>query len=404
MTQEEFNARLNSEPSLVKCNSERLSKILKIEIKEVETLRIKRASKIFEAFKEESLTKVLVQPLVETVVAKNEAKFIENSIENLGDAYEEYSFEINSKGEKVRSKYRLKKNSETINQINWESVIAKAVESANNKDFLIPDVFISEEKRILLINVTDVHLNKKSYTSNITLDEQLYNLEQYIVYAVKKAQAMYGNFKIILHIGDDLINSEHTNATTKGTPQDCLESAEVVFEKTIDTLVPIIRELSKFYEIEVICVNGNHAYYLELILFQALKKIFESEQVTIHISKYLRTYHIVDNIGFMFVHKKGNVSDLPTIFNTEHRDAYKSKYKYIITADEHSKQKTRYSVASEKFGIEHIQCTSISCTDKWHHDSNYIGNHARMLCLVFDEHGIEGEYYVREADIKSNKL
>ena len=39
---------------------------------------------------------------------------------------------------------------------------------------------------------------------------------------------------------------------------------------------------------------------------------------------------------------------------------------------------------AENFGIEHIQCPSLSGTDKWHSDNMYVGNKQRMLSLLVD--------------------
>jgi hypothetical protein len=102
----------------------------------------------------------------------------------------------------------------------------------------------------------------------------------------------------------------------------------------------------------------------------------------------------------MFVHKRSNEANLPLLFCTESKEMYQCEFKYIITADEHSKRKTTFTTAEEKYGIEHIQCPSISTTDRWHHDSGYVGNHKRMLCISFDGNGIESEFYVRDVDLK----
>ena len=86
----------------------------------------------------------------------------------------------------------------------------------------------------------------------------------------------------------------------------------------------------------------------------------------------------------MLIHDtKNKVSDLPLLFSVEKPDLFVKKNKYILSGHLHSKKEISFVSSNENFGIEHIQCPSLSSApDKWHHDNMYVGNKSRLLSLV----------------------
>ena len=96
-----------------------------------------------------------------------------------------------------------------------------------HQDFILER---AKTDKLLVINATDVHLNKKCFQSNVTLDNQISTFKSAIGYSVDKANSPG---KILFVIGHDFLHSEFNNMTTKGTPQDTLESFEVLFKKAL---------------------------------------------------------------------------------------------------------------------------------------------------------------------------
>lgn len=238
--------------------------------------------------------------------------------------------------------------------------------------------------KLLVINATDVHLNKKCFQKNITLDEQISTFKSAIGYSVDQGN---NPGKILFVIGHDFLHSEFNNMTTKGTPQDTLESFEVLFKKALQALIQSINYCATVAPTDVVLVNGNHAYAAELQLFSALEVYYDAlsnKNVRLFGGKEDRKYYGFHNNSFMLIHDTRNkVSDLPLLFSVEKPELFVKKNKYILSGHLHSKKEHSFVSSAENFGIEHIQCPSLSDgNDLWHHTNMYIGNKARMLSLL----------------------
>ena len=250
--------------------------------------------------------------------------------------------------------------------------------------------------KLLVINATDVHLNKKCFTSKITLDDQISTFKAAIGYSIDKANSPA---KILFIIGHDFLHSEFTSMTTKGTPQDTLESFEILFKKALQVLIQSINYCATIAPTDVVLVNGNHAYAAELQLFSALEVYYEAlsnKDITLIGGKEDRKYYEYYDNSFMLIHDpKNKVADLPLVFSVEKPYMFIKKNKYILSGHLHSKKETSFITNNEKYGIEHIQCPSLSAgDDKWHHENMYIGNKASMLSLIVDPYkGIVSKNY-----------
>ena len=261
-----------------------------------------------------------------------------------------------------------------------------------HQDFILER---AKTDKLLVINATDVHLNKKCFQSNVTLDNQISIFKSAIGYSVDKANSPG---KILFVIGHDFLHSEFNNMTTKGTPQDTLESFEVLFKKALQVLIQSINYCATVAPTDVVLVNGNHAYAAELQLFSALEVYYEAlenSKIKLIGGKEDRKYYEYYDNSFMLIHDpKNKVSDLPLLFGVEKPALFVKKNKYILSGHLHSKKETSFISSNENFGIEHIQCPSLSGTDKWHSDNMYVGNKASMLSLIVDPYkGIISKNY-----------
>lgn len=262
-----------------------------------------------------------------------------------------------------------------------------------------PQDFRQEKTRtnkLLVINATDVHLNKKCFQKNTTLDDQISIFKNAIGYTIDKAN---DPGRILFIIGHDFLHSEFNNMTTKGTPQDTLESFEVLFKKALQVLIQSINYCATIAPTDVVLVNGNHAYAAELQLFSALEVYYEAlenKDIKLIGGKEDRKYYEYYDNSFMLVHDpKNKVAELPLLFGVEKPALFIKRNKYILSGHLHSKKETSFVSSNENFGIEHIQCPSLSVgDDRWHHTNMYIGNKASMLSLIVDPHkGIISKNY-----------
>jgi len=289
------------------------------------------------------------------------------------------TFKMNKEGEVCDQWYKSTVEAEPID---YKALFKDALSDVKIKyqDFILER---AKTDKLLVINATDVHLNKKCFQKNTTLDNQISTFKSAIGYTIDKANSPG---KILFIIGHDFLHSEFNNMTTKGTPQDTLESFEVLFKKALQVLIQSIDYCATIAPTDVVLVNGNHAYAAELQLFSALEVYYEAlenRKIKLIGGKEDRKYYEYYDNSFMLVHDpKNKVSDLPLLFGVEKPALFVKKNKYILSGHLHSKKETSFISSNENFGIEHIQCPSLSGTDKWHSDNMYVGNKQRMLSLL----------------------
>jgi hypothetical protein len=300
--------------------------------------------------------------------------------------YKLTSFKLNKDGELCDQWYRSQ--TEEIEPIDYKEIFKEVLDEVNitfHPLVMHPNnrVFKQEQSpNLLVINATDLHLNKKCFNSTETLKDQVELLRK----AVRHSLAEATNVDRILYIiGHDMLHSEFNNMTTKGTPQDTLEPAEIVFKEALKILIETINLCSTVAPVDVVMCNGNHAYYIELQLLSALQVYYESiesDMITIAGNRKDRQYYSYFDNSFMLIHDTRNkVSELPLLFSIEAPSLFIKPNKYILSGHLHSKKETHFVANAENYGIEHIQCPSLSGTDKWHHDNMYIGNKRRLLSL-----------------------
>lgn len=297
--------------------------------------------------------------------------------------YKLASFKLNKEGELCDQWYRSQVEAEA--PVDYKTIFKEALSEVEIPNTYIYPNYRDPSERLLIINATDVHLNKKYFQKQTSLREQLNTFKDAITYITNQAQKVD---KILFIIGHDLLHSEYNNATTKGTPQDTLESSEVVFKEALKVLIHSISYCNLFAPVDVVLCNGNHAYNAELQLFSALEVFYENTEadVTLTGNRADRQYYEYGDNSFMLIHDPRNkVAELPLVFSLENPKLFVKSNKYILSGHLHSKKETHFIASKENYGIEHIQCPSLSGTDKWHHDNMYIGNKERMLGLVVDK-------------------
>ncbi len=293
------------------------------------------------------------------------------------------TFKIDKNGNVCDKWYRAE--SQTID-IDWKTSFKEVLQEIN-VDPTIKNIDLKnvnpENTNLLVINLTDVHLNKKYFPKENTLQDQIETLTNSVIYALENAKNCG---KVLLIIGHDYLHSEYNNQTTKGTPQDTLESFDVLFKEALKATIRIINYIAMFKPVDVVWCNGNHAYASELQLYAALEVYYENlenEAIRLFGNKEDRKYYAFHDNAFMLIHDtKNKISDLPLLFSIENPKLFVKKNKYILSGHLHSKVETHFVANNEKYGIEHIQCPSLSGVDKWHHDNFYIGNKSRMLSLI----------------------
>ena len=235
------------------------------------------------------------------------------------------------------------------------------------------------------LSLSDYHLAKRHIDGD---NSPAIRCKRYFSTAVNLAynvKSLYDIDTIVFPISNDFFHTDnYHNQTTNGTPQDTIvdyaHEYELGFELLVDTITMMKKLCNK---VQVVLVQGNHdrtkSYYLAHALdvyFKADPNIFfEREHSTVKGVMLGETF-----IGYH--HGNCKIEDLPLLFAThpEYSQLFGyAKYREVHTGDKH------HYMAKEVKGVRIQQMPSLSGTDRWHQDNNFVHSVRAALALVYDK-------------------
>lgn len=230
--------------------------------------------------------------------------------------------------------------------------------------------FNDSNSACLIINKQDAHYNKLDEKENRLIEgrfETILSKTQIIV-----NQSLLSSYlqKVIYIVGSDEFNSEFTNATTKGTPQQNILSYHDSFEKICAHEIDMISLLAESAElVEVVYVPGNHDEYVGWHLIKWLETYFrDSENVRFDCSPAYRKYVSYGTSAMMFNHGDAiKPAKLAAIFPIEYRQEWSFHDNfYIFTGDKH------HEVSHDYNGIKFYQVAAFSTAKSgWDEKNGY---------------------------------
>ena len=235
------------------------------------------------------------------------------------------------------------------------------------------------------ISLSDFHLAKRHIDGDNSPSvrcKRYFEAATNLVYDVK---ALYDIDRIVFPISNDFFHTDNFHhQTTAGTPQETIvdyaHEYELGFALLVDTIA-MLKNVCK--EVHVVLVQGNHdrtkSYYLAHALdvyFHADPNIyFDREHSVVKATMLGETF-----IGYH--HGNCKIEDLPLLFAT-HPDYSQmfgcAKYREVHTGDKH------HYMAKEVKGVRIQQMPSLSGTDRWHQDNNFVHSVRAALALVYDK-------------------
>jgi hypothetical protein len=235
------------------------------------------------------------------------------------------------------------------------------------------------------LSLSDYHLAKRHIDGD---NSPAIRCKRYFSTAVNLAynvKSLYDIDTIVFPISNDFFHTDnYQHQTTNGTPQDTIvdyaHEYELGFELLVDTITMMKKICNK---VQVVLVQGNHdrtkSYYLAHALdvyFKADPNIFfEREHSTVKGVMLGETF-----IGYH--HGNCKIEDLPLLFAThpEYSQLFGyAKYREVHTGDKH------HYMAKEVKGVRIQQMPSLSGTDRWHQDNNFVHSVRAALALVYDK-------------------
>jgi hypothetical protein len=259
------------------------------------------------------------------------------------------------------------------------------------------EISVSDKEKKLVdveISIADFHLAKKTLEGE-TIETKKEQFISVIRELMRTVVSCYNVNKIVFPISNDFFHTDnYQNQTTNGTPQDVLVGYDNEYEQGFDLLVEAIIYLSILgKEVEVVLVQGNHDRTKSFYLAHALSVFFEKNKNITFQREHSTTKSIV--LGNTFIgyhHGNCKIDELPLLFATG-KDASKfgnATYREIHTGDKH------HYMAKEVKGVRIQQMPSLSGTDRWHLDNNYVNNIRAGIALIYDPiYGKIGEFESR---------
>lgn len=246
------------------------------------------------------------------------------------------------------------------------------------------------------LSLSDYHLAKRTVDGDndpVTRFERYFNVAQSLIHKVKSS---YDVNKIVFTISNDFFHTDnYQHSTTNGTPQDTIIDYAEEYELGFGLLVDTINMLRKHsFHVVVVLVQGNHDRTKSFYLAHALEVFFRNEVDV----DFIREHSVVKGLtlGNTFIgwhHGNCKIEDLPLLFAThpKYSKAFgEAKYREVHTGDKH------HYMAKEVKGVRIQQMPSLSGTDRWHLDNNYVHSVRAALALVYDdEYGKVAEFESR---------
>lgn len=235
-------------------------------------------------------------------------------------------------------------------------------------EIMTPKFDSAKQEACLIINKQDSHLNKLDIGGDNDIEARFGDFIQRVEIILNQA-ALANNLTDIKYvIGSDEFNSEFTNTTTKGTPQQNILSYHDSFQAICDHEVSVINLLLQNGEsVEVIFVAGNHDEYVGWHLATWLKTYFRNEKrVFFDISPRYRKYVSYGTSAMMFNHGDAlKPAKLAHLFPMEYKNAWSDHDNfYIFTGDKH------HELSLDFNGIKFYQLPAFSTAKSGWDDKN----------------------------------
>ena len=252
----------------------------------------------------------------------------------------------------------------------------------------------------LEINIPDLHIGKLAWGKETGEDYDI-NI------AVERYKKAVGGLlsrvntqsleKIILPVGNDMINIDNkANTTTGGTPQSCDSRFGKMFQTAKNLLIDTITSLSKIAPVEVIVVPGNHDTVAMFTLGEVLDAWFHNNQLVTVINKHTpRKYLQYGSNLLMYCHGHSEkLQDLGIICATEQPQLWAAtKFRRVHVGHFHHSKQIKFTDVQEYPGFTVKVLNSLSANDAWHAEKGYMSLKGAEAFLYHRDKGLIANYY-----------
>jgi len=253
-----------------------------------------------------------------------------------------------------------------------------------SQEVMSPKFSPEKPNGMLVINKQDSHLNKWDVDGNNNIVDRLAKIMYKVEVIAAQAELSNNLEEITYIIGSDEFNSEYTNATTKGTPQQNTHTYQTSFEYICDHEVLMITMLLQHAKhVNVVYVAGNHDEFVGWHMVNWLQTYFRNtDRLTIDDSPKYRKYVSYGNSALMFNHGDAiKPAKLAALFPIEYRDQWSFHHNfYIFTGDKH------HEVSHDFNGIKFYQIPAFSnAKSLWDDKNGHTMSKAEVTAFLIDQ-------------------
>jgi len=260
-------------------------------------------------------------------------------------------------------------------------------------------VLSSERTRMLELSLPDLHIGKLAWEEESGENYKTKEAMKRYNMSVEKLLAEVNLTKIdkiLLPIGNDMLNIDNKNSTTTaGTPQDSDSRWQKMFLKAKELLIYNIDRLSTIAPVEVLVVPGNHDNQTMFYLGDTLQSWYrENPVVSVRNEPTPRKYvqYGVNLIGFTHGNEEKH-SDLGSIMATQEPQLWaNTKYREFHLGHFHKSKSMTFVDVDEFQGCKVRVLPSLSGTDAWHNGKGYMSIKAAMAFVYDKKEGLVGVY------------
>ena len=253
-----------------------------------------------------------------------------------------------------------------------------------SQEVMSPKFTPEKPNGMLVINKQDSHLNKWDVDGDNNVLDRLAKIMYKVEVIAAQAQLSNNLEEITYIIGSDEFNSEYTNATTKGTPQQNTHTYHDSFRYICDHEVLMITMLLQYAKhVNVVYVAGNHDEFVGWHMVNWLQTYFRNtDRLTIDSSPKYRKYVSYGNSALMFNHGDAiKPAKLAGLFPIEYRDQWSFHHNfYIFTGDKH------HEVSHDFNGIKFYQIPAFSnAKSLWDDKNGHTMSKAEVTAFLIDQ-------------------
>jgi hypothetical protein len=261
-------------------------------------------------------------------------------------------------------------------------------------EFLSTYDFSSEEipvplinKRIpsacIVINKQDAHFDKYDIKGQNSISNRFIAIWEKITIILSQARLSNNLEKIIYIVGSDEFNSEFTQNTTKGTPQQNILNYHETFKMVCEYEKLVISTLLNNAEsVDVIYVPGNHDEYIGWHLIHWLKAVFVNERIAFDCNESYRKFVGYGTSAMMFNHGDAiKPSKLAAVFPMEYKESWSTHENfYIFTGDKH------HELSQDFNGVKFYQVPAFSkSSSRWDDKQGYTCSKGEVTAFLIDK-------------------